>query len=68
MVASDRPYYPHRSLMRGKRVRVVEGPLAGVIGIMREEKEKKRKVIIEVELFHRAVAVELEYEAVELWN
>jgi len=57
MVASDRPYYPHRSLMRRKRVRVVEGPLAGVIGLMREEKEKKRKVIIEVEIFHRAVAV-----------
>ena len=68
MVASDRPYYPHRSLMRGKRVRVVEGPLAGVIGIIREETETKRKVIIEVELFHRAVAVELEDEAVELWN
>lgn len=65
-VASERPYYPHRPLFRGKWVRVLEGPLAGVIGIIREHKEKKRKVVIEVELFRRAMAVELEDEAVEL--
>jgi transcriptional antiterminator NusG len=64
--ASDRPYYPYRYLLKGRRVRVAEGPLAGVIGIIREHKEQKRKVVVEVELFHRAVAVELEDEAVEL--
>jgi transcriptional antiterminator NusG len=67
-VASDRPYYPYRYLLKGKWVRVVEGPLAGVIGIIREQKEKKRKMVIEVELFRRAMAVELEDEAVELWR
>lgn len=65
-VASDRPYYPYRSLLIGKRVRVVEGPLAGVVGIIVEQKKQKRKVVIEVELFHRAVAVEMEDEGVEL--
>lgn len=64
--ASDRPYYPYRYLLKGKRVRVAEGPLAGVVGIIRERKEQKRKVVVEVELFHRAMAVELKDEAVEL--
>lgn len=67
-VASDRPYYPYRYLLKGKWVRVVEGPLAGVVGIIREQKEKKRKVVVEVELFRRAMAVELEDEAVEVWR
>lgn len=67
-VASDRPYYPYRYLLKGKWVRVVEGPLAGVIGIIRELKDQKRKVVVEVELFRRAMAVELDDEAVELWR
>jgi transcription termination/antitermination protein NusG len=66
-VASDRPYYPYRYLLKGKWVRVVEGPLAGVIGIIREHKDQKRKVVVEVELFRRAMAVELADEAVDLW-
>jgi len=65
-VASDRPYYPYRYLLKGKWVRVVEGPLAGVVGIIREHKDQKRKVVVEVELFRRAMAVELADEAVEL--
>ncbi len=67
-VTSDRPYYPYRYLLKGKWVRVVEGPLNGVIGIIREHKEQKRKVVVEVEFFRRAMAVELEDEAVELWR
>lgn len=66
-LGGDRPYYPHRYLKKGKRVRVTEGPLAGVVGMIVEAKEKKRKVVIEVELFQRAMAVELEEEAVEPW-
>lgn len=65
-VASDRPYYPYRFLLKGKWVRVVEGPLAGVVGIIREHQDQKRKVVVEVELFRRAMAVELADEAVEL--
>jgi transcriptional antiterminator NusG len=67
-LAGDRPYYPYRCLKRGERVRVAEGPLVGVIGMIVEAKEKKRKVVIEVELFGRAMAVELEDEAVEPWH
>lgn len=68
VVASNRPYYPHRCLMKGSLVRVAEGPLAGVVGIIREHRGKKRKVVIEVELFRRALAVELEDERVEPWH
>jgi transcriptional antiterminator NusG len=67
-LAGERPYYPYRCLKRGERVRVVEGPLAGVVGRIMEAKEKQRKVVIEVELFHRAMAVELKDEAVEPWH
>lgn len=64
----DRPYYPYTCLTKGERVRVAEGPLAGVVGIIAETKDQKRKVIIEVELFRRAMAVEMEDEAVEPWH
>jgi transcriptional antiterminator NusG len=67
-IAGDRPFYPHRYLQKGECVRVTEGPLAGVVGKIVEAKEKKRKVVIEVELFHRAMAVELEDEVVEPWR
>ncbi len=67
-VAGHRSFYPHRFLKKGVSVRVAEGPLTGVIGIIVEAKAKKRKVVIEVELFRRAVAVELEDEAVEPWH
>jgi transcription antitermination factor NusG len=67
-VAADRPRYPYPYLAKGKRVRVLEGSLAGVIGIILEAKEEKRKVVIEVEMFRRAMAVELGDEAVELWQ
>jgi transcription antitermination factor NusG len=65
-VAGNRPHYPYPFLQKGKRVLVVEGPLAGVIGFILEAKKEKRKVVIEVEMFRRALAVELEDEAVEL--
>jgi transcription antitermination factor NusG len=67
-VAGSRPHYPYPYLTKGKRVRVMEGPLKGVVGIILEANKEKRKVVIEVEMFHRALAVELEDEAVELWQ
>lgn len=67
-LTAERIYCPHRYLQKGKRVRVLDGPLAGVVGIIRESNTQKRKVVIEVELFKQAVAVELEDEAVEPWS
>jgi len=67
IVAGDRPYYPWRHLGKGKKVRVIEGPLAGAVGNLVARKEKKRRLVVAVELFQRSVAVELDDEAVERW-
>jgi len=67
-LASGRPHQPHAYLQKGKWVRVVEGPLAGVVGIVIKPRTDRRRIVIEVELFRQAVAVELEDEAVEPWH
>jgi transcription termination/antitermination protein NusG len=68
IVDSDQPFYPWPYLKAGSLVRVVDGPLAGVVGVILERKEKKRRLIVSVELFHRSVAVELDEEGVERWS
>jgi transcriptional antiterminator NusG len=65
IVAGDRPYYPWRFLEKGKKVRVIDGPLAGVEGVILERSQQKRRLVVGVELFRRSVAVELDDEAVE---
>jgi transcription termination/antitermination protein NusG len=68
IVQSDRPYYPWTYLGQGRQVRIMEGPLTGTIGIILRRKEKRRHLIVAVELFQRSVAVELENEAVEPYS
>ena len=68
VVASNRPYAPWDYLRQGRQVRIMEGPLCGTIGIIQRRCEKKRRLVVEVELFQRAVAVELEDEAVEPYS
>jgi transcriptional antiterminator NusG len=68
IVDSDQPFYPWPYLQTGSLVRVLEGPLAGAIGVILWRKEKKRRLIVSVELFQRSVAVELDGEAVERWS
>jgi transcriptional antiterminator NusG len=68
IINSDRPYYPGPYLKRGMKVRIVEGPLAGTVGIIQERRDKHRRLVVAVELFRRAVSVELEEEAVEPWS
>ena len=46
----------------------MEGPLAGTIGIILRRQEKRRHLVVAVELFQRSVAVELEDEAVEPYS
>jgi transcription termination/antitermination protein NusG len=65
IVSGDRPYYPWTFLGKGKRVRVIDGPLTGVEGIILERREQKRRLVVSVELFRRSVAVELADDAVE---
>jgi|UniRef100_A0A7C3WQ28 transcription antitermination factor NusG len=69
MVASGRPYQPWPCLANGRQVRIIDGPLAGVIGTVVSRRAKKRKLVVSVELFRRAVAVELADDAFEpVWQ
>jgi transcriptional antiterminator NusG len=68
IVDSDQPFYPWTYLQTGTLVRVLEGPLAETIGVILGRKDKKRRLIVSVELFQRSVAVELDSEAVERWS
>jgi transcriptional antiterminator NusG len=68
IVDSDQPFYPWSYLKAGSLVRVMEGPLAGTVGVITAHKDKKRRLIVSVELFQRSVAVELDSEAVEQWS
>jgi len=68
IVESDQPFYPWPYLQTGSRVRVLDGPLTGTVGIILERKEKKRRLVVSVEMFQRSVAVELDDGAVEGWS
>lgn len=68
IVSSARPYYPWQNLVKGDQVRILEGPLAGVMGILVARKDERRRLVVAVELFKRSVAVELDSEAVESWS
>jgi transcription antitermination factor NusG len=64
-VASGRHYQPWPFLKNGRRVRIIDGPLTGVTGTVVAPRHKKRKLVVSVELFRRAVAVELADDALE---
>ena len=68
IVDSHQPYYPWPYLQSGKKVCIMEGPLAGIVGVIVRTLDKKRRLVVAVELFQRSVAVELEEEVVEPWN
>jgi transcription termination/antitermination protein NusG len=68
IVDGERYYYPWRYLEKGKKVRVLDGPLAGVVGTLIARKDKQHRLVVSVELFQRSVAVELDCEAVERWS
>jgi transcription antitermination factor NusG len=68
IVESDQPAYPWPYMQAGTLVRVLDGPLAGAIGVILKRKEKKYRLIVSVELFQRSVAVELDGETVEPYS
>jgi transcription antitermination factor NusG len=50
---------PHRYLKRGQRVRVLNGPLTGLTGIVVRQR-KQTRFVISFDLLQRAVAVEID--------
>lgn len=57
-------FAPHAFLKAGERVRILSGPLAGIEGILQRVKSRFR-IILSVELLQKAVAVEVDIDAVE---
>jgi transcription termination/antitermination protein NusG len=55
---------PHPFLTLGRRVRVKEGPLVGVKGILVKRKNKAR-FVVSVDLIQRAMAVEVDENNLE---
>jgi transcription antitermination factor NusG len=55
---------PHAFLTVGDRVRVTQGPLAGVSGILQRQKDSCR-LVLSVELLGRSAAVEIDATIVE---
>ena len=58
MVESGADLHPLNSLVGGDRVRVLEGPLAGVEGYVLRRKGKEQ-IVVSVDLLARSVAVDL---------
>jgi transcription antitermination factor NusG len=65
LLASGEPLFPHAYFRQGDRVRVVEGPLAGVEGIFVRDKPQKGRLVVSVNLLRTSVAVEVDCAFVE---
>jgi len=60
LVSAGVPVFPHAYFRHGDRVKVVEGPLAGVEGIFLRDKPHKGRLVVAVNLLQTAVAVEVD--------
>ena len=60
LVASELPASPYPYLQTGQRVRISEGPLAGVEGILVDRRAGRGLLVLSVHLFRRSVAVEVD--------
>ena len=64
VVTSDLSVMPYPFLREGQRVRIVEGSLSGVEGILVRSRPNRGRLVLSVELLHRSVAVEVDCGAV----
>jgi transcriptional antiterminator NusG len=60
LVTTDVNVLPHPYLREGHRVRIVDGPLSGVEGVLLQMKPGKGLLVVSVELLQRSVAVEVD--------
>jgi transcription antitermination factor NusG len=61
----DVPVLPHPFLSEGERVRIADGALAGLEGILIATKPQKGLLVVSVGLLQRSVAVEVESTQVQ---
>jgi transcriptional antiterminator NusG len=60
VLRAELPVVPHPYLREGQRVRITEGPLTGVEGILVQSKPNKGLLVLSVELLRRSIAVEVD--------
>jgi transcription termination/antitermination protein NusG len=60
VVSTNLPVLPHPYLCKGQRVRISDGPLTGVEGILVHIKPNKGHLVLSVDLLQRSVAVEVD--------
>jgi transcription antitermination factor NusG len=60
LVRSELPVSPYPYLRTGQRVRITDGPLADVEGILIDQRAAKGLLVLSVHLFRRSVAVEID--------
>ena len=65
LVRSELPIFPFPYLREGQRVRITDGPLADVEGILVRGNPKKGLLVVSVELLRRSVAVHLDCTMLE---
>jgi transcription antitermination factor NusG len=65
VVAADVPVFPHVHLAHGDRVEVTDGPLAGLQGLFVQDRPAKGRLVLNVDLLGRSVAVEVDCTAVK---
>src|SRR5207245_11579772 len=65
LVRSRLPIFPYPYLREVQRVRITDGPLAEVEGILVRANPKKGLVVVSVELLRRSVAVRLDCTLME---
>lgn len=60
VIDAKSPVLPHPYLREGQRVRITQGPLAGIEGILAHTKPDKGLLVLSIELFQRSIAVEVD--------
>jgi transcription termination/antitermination protein NusG len=60
VLSAELPVIPHPYLREGQRVRIIEGPLMGVEGILVQSKPDKGLLVLSIELLRRSIAVEVD--------
>jgi len=68
LVNSGQPIFTWSKLAAGKRVRVIDGPMAGASGVILRLKKGNRRLVVGVELLGRAICAELAEETVEVYE
>jgi transcription antitermination factor NusG len=64
VLGADVPVMPHPYVREGQRVRITQGPLLNVEGIVLKPESKKGLLILSIELLRKSVAVQIDSAAI----